>query len=76
MLGKHIPGLGLIATLISDADVLAPDVAYYPRLIAGDQSEAAELIEEHVARHPGETVYDALLLPALTHAERDRPKAD
>lgn len=72
VLGKHIPGLGLIATLMSDADVLAPDVAYYQRLIAGDQSEAAELIEEHVARHPGESVYDALLLPALTYAERDR----
>jgi predicted PurR-regulated permease PerM len=72
VLGKHIPGLELIARLMSDADVLAPDVAYYQRLLAGDQSEAAELIEEHVAKHPGETVYDALLLPALTYAERDR----
>src|SRR6266849_2823260 len=72
VLGKHIPGLELIATLMSDAAVLAPDVAYYQRLLAGDQSEAAELIEEHVAKHSGETVYDALLIPALTYAERDR----
>ena len=72
VLGKHIPGLELIATLMSDAAVLTPDVAYYQRLLAGDQSEAAELIEEHVAKHSGETVYDALLLPALTYAERDR----
>jgi predicted PurR-regulated permease PerM len=72
VLGKHIPGLELIARLMSDADVLAPDAAYYQRLLARDQSEAAELIEEHVAEHPGETVYDALLLPALTYAERDR----
>jgi predicted PurR-regulated permease PerM len=70
--GKHIPGLELIATLMSDADVLAPDVSYYQRLLAGDQNEAAELIEEHVARHPAETVYDTLLLPALAYAERDR----
>ena len=41
VLGKHIPGLELIATLMSDAAVLAPDVAYYQRLLAGDQSEAA-----------------------------------
>jgi hypothetical protein len=72
VLGKHIPGVELIATLMSDAAVLAPDVAYYQRLLAGDQSEAAELIEEHVTKHAGETVYDALLLPALTYAERDR----
>lgn len=51
---------------------LAPDVAYYQRLLAGDQSEAAELIDKHVTKHPGETVYDALLLPSLTYAERDR----
>ena len=72
VLGKHIPGLELIATLMSDTAVLAPDVAYYQRLLAGDQSEAADLIQEHVTQHAGETVYDALLLPALTYAERDR----
>jgi hypothetical protein len=58
--------------LMSDTAVLAPDVAYYQRLLAGDQSEAAELIEEYVTKHSGDTVYDALLLPALTYAERDR----
>ena len=30
------------------------------------------MIEEHVTKHSGDTVYDALLLPALTYAERDR----
>jgi predicted PurR-regulated permease PerM len=69
--GKHIPGLELIARMLSDAPVLTPDVAYYQRLLAGDQGEAADLIEEHVAQHSGDSVYDALLLPALTYAERD-----
>jgi predicted PurR-regulated permease PerM len=69
--GKHIPGLELIARLFSDAAVLAPDVAYYQRLLAGDEGEAADLIEEHVAKHTDDSVYDALLLPALTYAERD-----
>jgi predicted PurR-regulated permease PerM len=72
VLGKHIPGLELIARLMSNAAVLTPDVAYYQRLLAGDQSEAADLIEEHVTQHPGDTVYDALLLPGLTYTERDR----
>jgi len=69
--GKHIPGLEIIARLLSDAAVLAPDVAYYQRLLAGDQGEAADLIEEYVAKHADDSVYDALLLPALTYAERD-----
>jgi predicted PurR-regulated permease PerM len=72
VLGKHIPGLELIAKLMSNAAVLTPDVAYYQRLLAGDQVEAADLIEEHVVKHSGDSVYDALLLPALTYAERDQ----
>jgi hypothetical protein len=47
-------------------------VRYYQRLLARDQSEAAEIIQRHVATQPIETVYDAILLPALNYAERDR----
>jgi len=71
VLGKHIPGLELISRLMSTAAVMTPDVAYYQRLLAGDQVEAADLIEEHVVKHSGDSVYDALILPALTYAERD-----
>ena len=40
--------------------------------MARDQSEAAELIESHIKTGPPASVYDALLLPALSYAERDR----
>lgn len=40
--------------------------------MARDQSEAAELIDSHIKTEPPASVYDALLLPALTYAERDR----
>ena len=40
--------------------------------MARDQSEAAELIESQIKTEPPESVYDALLLPALSYAERDR----
>ena len=36
------------------------------------QSEAADLIERHIKTEPPRSVYDALLLPALNYAERDR----
>jgi len=72
VLGKHVPGLDFLSTLMADSPVLAPDVSYYQRLLAGDQSEAAEIVQRHLATQPAATVYDALMLPALNYAERDR----
>jgi predicted PurR-regulated permease PerM len=72
VLGKHFPGLEFLSTLMADAPALSPDASYYQRLLARDQGEAADIIQRHVASQPAETVYDALMLPALTYAERDR----
>lgn len=72
VLGKHVPGLEFLSTLMADTPALTPDVAYYQRLLARDQSDAFERIERHQAAEGRETVYDALLLPALNYAERDR----
>ena len=72
VLGKHVPGLSFVGTLMSDNPPLAADYGYYQRLLANDPSEAAELIEKHIKNEPWGSVYDALLLPALNYAERDR----
>ncbi len=72
VLGKHVPGLEFVGTLMADTPALAPEDGYYQRLLARDQSEAADLIEQHIKAHPPGTVFDALLLPALNYAERDR----
>jgi hypothetical protein len=72
VLGKHVPGLQFVGTLMADTPALAPEYGYYQRLLARDQSEAADLIERHIKTEPARTVYDALLLPALNYAERDR----
>jgi hypothetical protein len=72
VLGKHVPGLEFLSTLMADSPALAPDVTYYQRLLARDQSEAAEIVQRHAASQSVETVYDALMLPALNYAERDR----
>lgn len=72
VLGKHVPGLALVGTLMSDTPGLAREYGYYQRLLARDQSEAADLIDSHVKTESPESVYDALLLPALSYAERDR----
>ncbi|MDO8681624.1 MAG: AI-2E family transporter [Acidobacteriota bacterium] len=72
VLGKHVPGLEFVGTLIADTPALAPEYGYYQRLLARDPSEAADLIERHIKTGSADTVYDALLLPALNYAERDR----
>ena len=72
VLGKHVPGLGFVGTLMADTPALAPEYGYYQRLLARDPGEAADLIERHIKAEPWGSVYDALLLPALNYAERDR----
>ena len=72
VLGKHVPGLSFIGTLMADTPALAPEYGYYQRLLARDPGEAADLIDRHVKTEPRGSVYDALLLPALNYAERDR----
>jgi predicted PurR-regulated permease PerM len=72
VLGKHVPGLQFVGTLLADTPALAAEFGYYQRLLARDQSEAADLIEQHIKTESPRSVYDALLLPALNYAERDR----
>jgi predicted PurR-regulated permease PerM len=72
VLGKHVPGLEFVGLLLADTPALAPEYGYYQRLLARDLSEAADLIERHIRTESPRSVYDALLLPALNYAERDR----
>jgi predicted PurR-regulated permease PerM len=72
VLGKHVPGLEFLGMLLADTPALAPEYGYYQRLLARDQSEAADVIERYIKTQSPRSVYDALLLPALNYAERDR----
>jgi predicted PurR-regulated permease PerM len=72
VLGKHVPGLAFVGMLMDDTSALAPEYGYYQRLVARDLSEAAELIDRHIKTGPPESVFDALMLPALSYTERDR----
>ena len=48
VLGKYVPGLAFVVTLMADTPPLELEHGYYQRLLARDQSEAAELVEKHV----------------------------
>lgn len=72
VLGKHVRGLEFLSHFMKDAPALAPDINYYQRLLAHDPSEASDIVDRHIKAESLESVYDALLIPALSYAERDR----
>ena len=71
VLSKYLPSMGFLVLLMSDDPVLEPKARYYQRLLARDQDEAADIIEEYVKAHDPESVYDEVLLPALYYAKQD-----
>jgi hypothetical protein len=68
--GKHVPELRFLVVLMTDDRVVAPDVGFYQRILAGDSDEALDYLQE-CAQAEGTDPYDAVLVPALKHARRD-----
>jgi predicted PurR-regulated permease PerM/CheY-like chemotaxis protein len=72
VLGRYVPHLEFLGVLLGDEPALDPEVNYYQRLLARDQDEASELVEEFLQAQGKEKVYDSILSPALVLAKRDR----
>jgi predicted PurR-regulated permease PerM len=71
VLGRYVPQLEFLGVLLSDEPVLETHTSYYQRLVARDQDEAVELVEDHLRTHPVAEVYEAVLVPALYTAKKD-----
>lgn len=72
VIGKHVPQLQFLDTLLGDSPVLDPCMRYYQRLLAMDENESGSLVEEYLEKMPLENVYDSVVIPALALAEEDR----
>jgi predicted PurR-regulated permease PerM len=72
VLGRHIPPLEFLYVLLGDEPVLSPDLNYYQRLLAMDEDEAEEIVEEAYQGRPLIEVYDSVLIPALQMTRHDR----
>jgi len=72
VMGKYVPQLSFLNTLISDEEALGPAARYYQRLLAMDAEEATEIAEDYLSDHTVEELCDDVLLPALSLAENDR----
>ena len=69
VIGKHVPHLSFLDTLLGNEPVFEPKKRIYQRLLAGDQEEAAELLDGYLESTPLVEVYDTVLIPALALAE-------
>ena len=71
VLGKYVPSLRFFATLLGEEAELEPDVRFYQRLVALDRDGAIEVVEAALKQRPHVEVFDQVLVPALSRAERD-----
>jgi predicted PurR-regulated permease PerM len=71
VLGRYVPHLEFFEVLLGEEPALETRYSYYQRLLAHDQDEATEVVEEFLKDHPLEQVADEVLVPALMLAKRD-----
>jgi predicted PurR-regulated permease PerM len=71
VLGAHIEGLRFIEVLLGDEPALEPHERFYQRMLAGDDTEAADLAEKELKKQRLSAYYDAVALPALALAQTD-----
>lgn len=72
VLGRYVPQLHIFEVLMGDQAALTPPVSYYQRLLAHDQDEAADLVQEYLREQSLNNVYDEVVVPALLLAWQDR----
>ena len=72
LIGRYIPHLNFLEILLGDEPVLSPQAHFYQRLLALDEEEARDIVEEYLKQNPIGNLYDSVLIPALSLAEKDR----
>jgi len=74
VLGRHVPRLSFLHVLLGDETALSVEAQFYQRLLALDQDDARAIAETFLQSHALVSLYDEVLVPALTLAEQDRHK--
>ncbi len=71
VLGKYVPSLRFFATFLREEVDLDPGVRFYQRLLAMDQDGASNVLEGVLKKHSRSEVFDKVIVPTLSLAERD-----
>jgi hypothetical protein len=72
--GKYVPPLEFLHVLLGDQQVLETNISFYQRLLAHDQDEAEDIVEDYLQTHTQEALFDHVLVPSLiiTRADHER----
>jgi hypothetical protein len=72
VLAKYVPGLTILGQLLGQAPALHPHLQLYQRLLARDEDEAGDILEQHLKQDDSLVkTCDVLLLGALQMLKRD-----
>ncbi len=74
VIAKYVSELEFIWVVMGDEPVVSTEIAVYQRLLAGDEDEASDIVERHMAERPGDAVYDDVLLPSLFLSSGDHAR--
>jgi predicted PurR-regulated permease PerM len=72
VLGKNVRQLAFLHVLFGTDEALSQTDRFYQRVIANDPDEAMTILEEAAVERQPTELYEAVLVPALAAAERDR----
>ena len=71
VLGRHVPHLRFLDTLLGDRPALSPAHRFYQRMLAEDETEAAGLLAEVSALDGHDRSYDDVVVPMLAQSRID-----
>jgi predicted PurR-regulated permease PerM len=74
VLGRYVPRMSFLHVLLGDDTALSLEAQFYQRLLALDQEDARTIATTYLKAHSVASLYDKVLVPALTLAEQDRHK--
>jgi predicted PurR-regulated permease PerM len=72
VMGRYAPSLGFLKVLLGDEHEISRSGLYYQRLLASDQAEARQVLEQYLENKPLDELYSEVLIPALSLVEQDR----
>ena len=71
VLGRYVPQLEFLHTLLGDEAVVPLDAKLYQRLLAFDEEEVSAHVDEYLKEHPVAELYDQVLVPVLNQSQHD-----
>ena len=72
VMGRYVPSLNFLTILLGDQPEISRSSLYYQRLLALDQGEARQVLEQYLKEKSLTELYSEVLIPAMSLVEQDR----